>query len=356
MKLNMKKVKKTKKTKRPEDKAPKSFKLKRKRMTPHDYLPFIFLGLCIFVVSIRLIGIIILLCLPTSSTNYDTTPPEIALTGEKEISLNVGEAYTEPGATATDDSKDKEVLATGIVDTSKLGRYIVLYTAIDSSGNVTTKTRSVLVKAPARGTIYLTFDDGPGPYTDKLLNILAKYNVKATFFVTCSGDDYLIKREYDEGHTVALHTCTHNYSYIYESMDNYFSDLYQIQNRVKDITGYAPTLIRFPGGSSNTVSALYDGGQRIMSRLASEVTARGFTYFDWNISSGDAGGAYDTGSVYARVINALGEGGSYVILQHDIKGFSVDAVESIIEYGLNNGYSFDRLNSSSFTAHHRINN
>lgn len=203
--------------------------------------------------------------------------------------------------------------------------------------------------------IYLTFDDGPGPYTAKLLDVLKKYNVKATFFVTRAGDDALITREYNEGHTVGLHSFTHDYAYIYSSIESFFDDLYSIQARVKNATGITSTLTRFPGGSSNLISARYDGGSHIMSYLADELTRRGFTYFDWNISSGDAGGASSPGEVYENVVNSLKPDFS-VVLQHDIKDFSVDAVEDIIKYGQNNGYTFKRLEAGSFTAHHGINN
>ena len=206
------------------------------------------------------------------------------------------------------------------------------------------------------GTIYLTFDDGPGAYTARLLDILAKYNVKATFFVTNAGDDSMILREYNEGHAVGLHTASHNYSYIYASIDNFFDDLYAVQDRVERITGYKSYLMRFPGGSSNTVSARYDGGTRIMSALVNEVEGRGFTYFDWNITSGDAGGTTTADGVYRNVVNNLKDGGNSVVLQHDIKGFSVDAVERIIQFGLANGFTFRKLDENSFTAHHGVNN
>lgn len=212
------------------------------------------------------------------------------------------------------------------------------------------------VPPKSNGTIYLTFDDGPGAHTARLLDILKKYNVKVTFFVTGSGDDALIAREYNEGHAIGLHTFSHNYTYVYSSIDNFFADLYKIQERVKNITGYTSYLMRFPGGSSNTVSARHDGGIRIMSKLAAEVGKRGFTYFDWNISSGDAGGATSADAVYQNVVNRVRPGGSFVVLQHDIKGFSVDAVERIINWGLANGYTFDKLSASSPAAHHGINN
>ncbi len=111
--------------------------------------------------------------------------------------------------------------------------------------------------------------------------------------------------------------------------------------------------MRFPGGSSNTISAKYNRG--IMSRLVGEVGARGFIYFDWNVSSGDAGGTTTSTGVYNNVVNQLGRyRGGAVVLQHDIKSFSVDAVESILKYGQEHGFSFQRLTAESFTAHHSV--
>ena len=206
------------------------------------------------------------------------------------------------------------------------------------------------------GTIYLTFDDGPSKYTTELLDVLAKYDVKATFFVTSAGDDETIAREFNEGHAVGLHSASHNYGYIYQSLENYFADLDAIQARVQNATGQATNLLRFPGGSSNTVSRKHDGGTRIMSRLADEVTARGYSYFDWNVSSGDADGATTAAEVYNNVVNGLKRSGDSVVLQHDTKQFSVAAVEDIIKYGLAHGCTFEKLSVDSYAAHHRINN
>lgn len=209
--------------------------------------------------------------------------------------------------------------------------------------------------ANAAGVIYLTFDDGPSDYTSTLLDVLGKYDVKATFFVTGYGSDEMIKREYDEGHTVGLHTWSHKYDQIYNSVDAYFADLAKISERVKNITGEESKIIRFPGGSSNTVSTRYDHGIRIMSILSSEVENRGYHYYDWNISSGDAGGANTADAVYTNVVTHL-KPGPNVVLQHDVKDFSVAAVERIIEFGLANNYVFMPINFESFSAHHGVNN
>ena len=207
-----------------------------------------------------------------------------------------------------------------------------------------------------KDTIFLTFDDGPSNETPYLLDILNKYGVKATFFVTASGSDETILRAFNEGHQIALHTYSHNYSYIYSSLDNYFSDLSQIQARVEKITSTTTNLIRFPGGSSNTVSARYDGGARIMTQLVSEIQSRGFIYFDWNIVSGDAGDVFTTAAVVGNVTSALNHNGPYIVLQHDTKRFSIDAVPQIITYAKNNGYCFSTLSAATYKAHHRISN
>ena len=296
--------------------------------------------------------------LPASfCSTMDTLAPEITLNGDIYTTILVEKGdYEELGATAIDDCDGVEIRIDGTVDATKIGQYTVTYSSEDNSGNVATATRTINVIPENRGTVYLTFDDGPGPYTAELLDVLKKYNVKVTFFVTGRGDDSLILREYQEGHTIGLHTYTHDYAYIYQNVDTFFDDLYRVQERVKNITGYTSYLMRFPGGSSNTVSRRYDGGAHIMSQLVGEVENRGFTYFDWNISSGDAASASSPEEVFENVVYSLKDGGDSVVLQHDIKDFSVASVEQIIQYCLSNGYKFATLDKSSFTAHHGVNN
>lgn len=204
-------------------------------------------------------------------------------------------------------------------------------------------------------TVYLTFDDGPGPDTGRLLDVLKKYNVKATFFVTCNraANRQFIKRAHEEGHSIGLHTCSHDYAKVYASEEAYFKDLESISNLVKELTGTETKLIRFPGGSSNTVSKTYSKG--LMSKLTKAVQEKGYVYFDWNVSSGDAGGANTSGMVYNNITKSL-RGDYSIVLQHDIKGFSVDAVEGVIKFGKQYGFEFKALDMNSPTAHHRINN
>jgi len=296
----------------------------------------------------------------------DTEFPKIILKGSQRISLPLNRTYQEDGYTATDNCDGdltKNVTVENNVNFSKEGEYKIKYSVKDSSENQTTVERIIVIynsnnsSVPTGKNIYLTFDDGPSYYTSKLLDVLKKYHVPATFFVTnqglTNGYDQQILRAYQEGHTIGLHTYTHNYKDVYSSEEAYFNDLYAIQKKVKDITGHDSYIIRFPGGSSNTISKFNPG---IMSRLTKLVEEKGFHYFDWNLDSDDAGRARNSSTVASNVIKGLGRGSNYIVLQHDVKGYSVDAVETIIQYGLSHGYTFKALNENSPTAHHRINN
>lgn len=290
------------------------------------------------------------------ATIKDDKAPEIIINGLQNITLTIGTNYEDEGVIVKDNCDDDiKYEVSSNVDYNKEGNYKITYTAKDSSDNTYSIDRNVIIKNGNYKVVYLTFDDGPSEYTSQLLDILKKYNVKATFFVTGHGPDDMILREYNEGHKIALHTNTHNYSYVYTSVDNYFEDLYAVQNRVERITGYKSNLIRFPGGSSNTVSANYDGGTSIMSRLVNEVENRGFHYFDWNVSSGDGGGTQSTDQVFINVTSNLKEESS-IVLQHDTQKFSIDAVERIIKYCNENGYTFKVLDENSPGAHHGVNN
>lgn len=299
----------------------------------------------------------------------DIEAPKLVLNGEESIVLNVGDAYNELGVTVTDncdqDIQNKVAIESN-VNTNVAGQYTVSYTATDDSENKTTITRTVTVVNPYNSpnlngvgkVIYLTFDDGPSStITPSLLQILKEENVKATFFVINHSDslNYLIKQEYDEGHTVALHSDTHVYSYVYSSVDNYFNDLTSIQKKVSGIIGIKPNIIRFPGGSSNTVSRKYSPG--IMSILSKEVLNRGFIYFDWNVSSEDAGGARTASQVYNNVVNNLVYKNNVVLL-HDFESNykTLNAIRDIIQYGKSHGYIFKAITQDTYPTRHHVNN
>ena len=296
---------------------------------------------------------------------YDPIPPTILLEGEMYYAITVGTAWEDPGFVTVDNvagDLTEQTLVEGEVDCFHPGMYFVNYTATDTHDNRRTATRLIEVvaqprpqtKMPEGRVIYLTFDDGPGPYTEQLLAVLNKYNVKATFFVMNGDYNHLMKKIVDEGHAIGIHSVTHDYYSIYESPEAYFTDLTQMQEIIYKQTGVRTSLMRFPGGGSNLVSKRYSPG--IMSLLTQAVQDAGFQYFDWNVDSEDAGGAQTAREVYKNVTTGVMSGRVSVVLQHDIHPYSVEAVEDLILWGLDNGYTFLPLEQSSPTFHHPVYN
>lgn len=165
--------------------------------------------------------------------------------------------------------------------------------------------------------VYLTFDDGPSSNTDEILDILKEYNVKATFFVIAKTDDdsvRLYNRIVDEGHTLAMHSYTHVYNQIYSSMEAYEEDVLSLQEYLYEKTGIKPTIYRFPGGSSNTVMNID------IQECIDFLDEQGITYFDWNVSSGDAtGNGYPASTIADNVISGVDKHDISVVLMHDAK-------------------------------------
>lgn len=295
-------------------------------------------------------------------TYTDDEAPSIVLKGNSELNIYVGNNYKEDGYTASDNCDGditNKVIVTNGVNVNKIGTYIIKYEVEDSNSNKAEVIRTVhVINRPTyygNGNIYLTFDDGPSDITGKILDILDEENVKATFFVTHGGD--YVKRAYNSGHTIALHTYSHNYSYVYSSVDNYFTDLNNVSNSVYNSIGIHPMIIRFPGGSSNTVSRRYSNG--IMSRLTSEVINRGYTYYDWNVDSNDAGGdGYNSSKIYSNVVNNLSHNRTNIVLMHDsgTHNSTASALKDIIKYGKDNGYTFKAITSSTPIVRHYVNN
>ena len=213
-------------------------------------------------------------------------------------------------------------------------------------------------EAPATKTVYLTFDDGPSENTQPVLDILDRYGVKATFFVTGMHPDYfpMIAKCYKAGHTIGMHTYSHEYDQVYASVDAYWNDLNQISNVVREQIGYVPCFIRFPGGSSNTISANYTKG--IMTELAQEVQDAGYQYYDWDASCGD--GAEHTADELVDATMADTSYGykSIVFLMHDgvAKETTVEALPRIIEYFRSEGYEFAAIDRNTCVPHHGIGN
>lgn len=296
----------------------------------------------------------------------DTVKPEITLNGDSSVSIKEREKFEDPGASATDD-RDGDlsdmVQTSGYIDIYRPGTYTVTYTVQDSGGNTAQVSRQVTVErtySNPQNAVYLTFDDGPSPdVTKRVLDILAKNGVKATFFIVNYDDSNkdLVQRMVDEGHTVGIHGYSHVYSQIYQSTDAFMENINKLKNKVKEDTGYDAFVIRFPGGSSNTVSKEYCPG--IMTELVQEVTDAGLMYLDWNVSSEDAlGDNRPKSTLVSNVVNNLEKNRSNVVLMHDTsaKQTTADALQDIIDYGKSHGYSFYAVSQDTVPIHHGIHN
>ncbi len=178
--------------------------------------------------------------------------------------------------------------------------------------------------------VYLTFDDGPSIYTDEILDILAEYDVKATFFVCGKPDAKYTdsyKRIVDEGHTLGMHSYSHKYSDIYSSVDAFSEDFKKLRHFLYDTTDVLPKYYRFPGGSSNKVTKVD------IHDLMDVLEADGVTYFDWNVSAGDdrAGATKDT--IYNNIVGNIPKFKHCIVLMHDAadKKSTVEALPEVIE-------------------------
>lgn len=191
---------------------------------------------------------------------------------------------------------------------------------------------------------YLTFDDGPSKFTPEVLDILARYNIKATFFVTYKTSESLVpyySRIVEEGHTIAIHTATHEYKKIYASFDAWKEDYDLIWNYVYELTGVKCQLYRFPGGSINSYNA------NVREEIRDYLNSQNIIYYDWNVVNGD-GGTVTKSEAYHNVVDNIGSRKKAVILMHDATGkqTTVDALPSIIEALLEKGYQFDKLDET----------
>ena len=289
----------------------------------------------------------------------DETPPELLLLETKTL-LDAGESWND--SFTAQDNVDGDLTASvqisGRVDTQTAGTYDLTYTVTDNSGNTATAARTVVVDGvaePVTGEkiVFLTFDDGPGEYTDELLDILDRHNAKATFFVTAGYPDYqyCIGKEYQAGHAIGVHCFTHDYSRVYASQQAFWDDFDRMNEIIASEIGHTVRIFRFPGGSSNTVSRGVPG---LMTQLASDAHAKGYEYYDWNVDSNDAGGTTTSDGVYENVIAGLSRTDISVVLCHDTHSWTVGAIDRILTWGEENGYTFLPLQKGAVIAHHTI--
>ena len=220
------------------------------------------------------------------------------------------------------------------------------------------------VYPPADKVCYLTFDDGPSDNTLSILDTLDKFGAKATFFVVGSNSKLgYVSEIYKRGHTVGLHTNTHQiYTEdknvnIYASSEAYFNDLNAISNKVEQLIGIKSKIIRFPGGSDNTVSRKVANG--IMATLTRQVMAQGYAYFDWNVDSSDASkNNVPASKIVNSVLNQAKGKNSICVLMHDssVKTTTAQALPAILDGLKKMGFYFEGLNENCYGYHHAVNN
>lgn len=196
---------------------------------------------------------------------------------------------------------------------------------------------------------YLTFDDGPSENTSIILDFLKANELQATFFVLGNKDPALYRRIIEEGHTLGAHSTTHDYKEIYSSPEAYMKDLNLLVEELERETGIMPSIIRFPGGSVNSVSKRY-GGELIMDSVREMVTQAGYIYFDWNVDSKDSSSSHQNKeSIVSNVLEGSKNLNKAVVLLHDSspKKATLDALPDIVKGLRDNGFVFRKITSET---------
>lgn len=301
--------------------------------------------------------LLLLLMLPLSAAAHAEDGAHITLSGEAELTWVCGEPWHDPGYDAADaDGRDlsARVVTEGEVVPWRPGDYELHYELRDGDETLAEAARLVHVEAqtlpetvqPPKGTICLTFDDGPCEYTEEVLEVLAKYGVKATFFIIASQTKHLhmLPKILEQGHTLGIHCYDHRaYEWLYKNEQNYFHDLMAAQEIVHDWTGQYAHVVRFPGGSrtASFLVASFPGGSEEMYRVMHEAGVR---VYDWNVQP-ESG----TKTTEGTIIDFTHPKEPYeyaVVLQHDTRLFSVRALDSMISWALAEGYTFAAMDET----------
>lgn len=215
-------------------------------------------------------------------------------------------------------------------------------------------------KTSKKNVICLTFDDGPSSnVTPRVLNTLKRNNVKATFFIInySKENKKLVKRIINDGHTLGIHCYSHDYAKIYRSEAEFMRYYNKLAKKIKKDFNYDVKVMRFPGGSSNMVSTNYCSG--VMTALTKRMNKKGIAYFDWNVSSEDAAAVTAARSrIYKASVYGLRKKRTNVVLMHDAstKTTTASALQSVIDYGYNNGYVFRPITDKTPAVHHAVAN
>lgn len=185
--------------------------------------------------------------------------------------------------------------------------------------------------------IYLTFDDGPSSkVTSNVLDVLKENKVKATFFLIgnqIKGREAVVKRIYNEGNSIGLHSYTHDYNIIYSDEDNFIKEMMDCRNEINNVIGITPNIIRFPGGSH----------KRLSNSFLKKLHDKNFKLYDWNLENSD-GLKPKTSSceLYEKAINGSENKNKIILLLHCTNNHqnTCKALPQIIKYYKSKGYEF----------------
>lgn len=248
------------------------------------------------------------------------------------------------------------VLTIGILCSAAMIQQITLPTGCRTDDIAPTTTQIIseekTADSPPETTekvVYLTFDDGPSKTTEKVLDILKEEGVCGTFFVIAAENNQeylpLLQRTVTEGNMIALHSCTHEYKKIYASAESYWEDIEELKVQIEPYVETDIAWLRFPGGSTNTVSHRH-GGSGIMNTLKEQATEKGYHFVDWNISADDSVGGHPSAEkIYNNVIRHVDDRSTCVVLMHDTNATksTAEALPQIIQWFKKAGYRFDTI-------------
>lgn len=195
-------------------------------------------------------------------------------------------------------------------------------------------------------SVYLTFDDGPSDRTLEILDTLKKHDIKATFFVIGKEAEKrpdVLKRILAEGHTIGIHSYNHNYTQIYASVEDYLDDFAKTFDYIYKTVGVKCNIFRFPGGSNTKHN------KDIRAELTAEMKRRGFTYYDWNVSSDDvSNNECEPENITNNILSSLHSGTNSIVLMHDAKPkiSTAQSLDATISGLLSQGYELYRLTNS----------
>ena len=250
----------------------------------------------------------------------------IVLTGEEDTAASEAEAASEEAEPEADSLDAQEPLS-----------YQLLYPDFYAP------TPLPDIEDNEEKTVYLTFDDGPSDNTDEVLKILDEKGVKATFFVIGREDEtsiQRIKKAAAAGHTIGMHSYSHDYEKIYTSVEDFLADFYKLFVILRDEAGVTPTVFRFPGGSLNNYN------QGVYKEIVAEMLRRGFRYYDWNLSAEDATKKSPSASTIVEGITSYSAQKKHgVVLMHDSAHCktTVEALPALIDKLREQGFSFAPL-------------